>query len=80
MAAKEKKTNGKKEKVKVTQAMIDKMPLGIQSVVHGIPIISQMRKFLTGSQGYNISGKVLIEGVVCQVSGNVIVVGSKGLK
>jgi len=45
--------------------------------IEGMPLIGTIREFSTGSIGYNISGKVLVDGKKCQVTGNVVIVGTK---
>lgn len=45
--------------------------------IEGTKMSGDFRDFSSGSKGYFISGKVMIDGVKCQVGCNIIVVGSK---
>jgi ribosomal protein S26 len=69
----------KKGKVLPTREAIDKMKMAIPVVIDGQPLIGSKKQFKKGSVGYNTSGKVIIDGCVCQVSCNIVVVGSKEL-
>ena len=40
-------------------------------------ILAKKKDFSTGSKGYYGSGKVVVNGQMCQVSMNVVVIGSK---
>lgn len=70
---------GKKGKALPTVAQLDAMKMAIPVVIDGQSMIGGKRTFKKGSVGYNVSGKVVIDGLICQVSCNVIVVGSKEL-
>jgi ribosomal protein S26 len=69
----------KKGKVLPTREAIDKMKMAIPVVIDGQPLIGSKKQFKKGSVGYNTSGKIIIDGCVCQVSCNIVVVGSKEL-
>ena len=45
--------------------------------VEGQGVVGTIREFSTGSIGYNVNGKVVIDGHKCQVTGNIVIVGSK---
>lgn len=49
----------------------------IEVKVEGTPMIGTLREFKTGSIGYNFSGKAMVDGKKCQVTGNVIIIGTK---
>ncbi len=53
------------------------LPEAITVQIDGQSIICSLREFSSGSKGYNANGKVLIGGKKFQVSGNMILVGSK---
>lgn len=79
----EEKDKGKKkekEKPTVTQKMLDDAPQSITVAVDGQSIVGDKKEFSSGSVGWNVTGKVVISGVKCQVSANIIIVGSKNLK
>jgi len=67
-----------KEIKKASTQMIevdDLQPITV--VVAGQSFIGNPREFSSGSKGWNISGKIQIDGRKCQVGCNIIVVGSK---
>lgn len=41
------------------------------------PIIATIREFKTGSIGYFAAGKTVIDGKKCQVSCNIVIIGTK---
>ena len=41
------------------------------------PITARPKIYSTGSRGWFIFGKVTVEGQRCQLSGNVVIIGSK---
>lgn len=45
--------------------------------IEGNKLSGNFREFTSGSKGWYISGKVMIDGVKCQVGCNIIVIGSK---
>ena len=49
----------------------------ISVAVEGQGVVGTIREFATGSIGYNFSGKVVIDGHKCQVTGNVVIIGTK---
>lgn len=71
--------HGKNGKVLPTRKQLDDMRTAIQISIEGNPVIGSKREFSSGSVGYNANGKVIIDGVVCQVSCNITAVGSKQL-
>lgn len=73
------KEEEKAKKVLPTRANLDKMKMGIPVVIDGQSMIGSKKQFKKGSVGYNVSGKIIIDGIVCQVSANIIAVGSKEL-
>ena len=69
-----------KEKPAVTEKMLDDAPPAITVTVDGQSIVGDKKEFSSGSVGWNVTGKVVIGGVKCQVSANIIIVGSKDVK
>lgn len=45
--------------------------------IDGQNLMAMFKEFSTGSKGWNFNGKVMIDGVKCQVSGNIVIIGSK---
>ena len=45
--------------------------------IDGQSLTASFKDFSTGSKGWNINGKVVIDGLKCQVSGNIVILGSK---
>jgi hypothetical protein len=41
------------------------------------PVTARPKTYSTGSKGWYVFGKVTVEGQRCQLSGNVVVIGSK---
>ena len=86
MAKKEKekeKDNSKKkgkEKPTVTEKMLDDAPQSITVMIDGQSVVGDKKEYSSGSVGWNVTGKVIIGGVKCQVSANIIIVGSKNVK
>jgi len=85
MAKKEKeKEEGKKKKEKskpvVTEKMLDDAPQSITLMIDGQSVVGDKKEYSSGSVGWNVTGKVVISGVKCQVSANIIIVGSKNVK
>jgi len=83
MAKKEKdEDKKKKEKPKpvVTEKMLDDAPQSITVVIDGQSVVGDKKEYSSGSVGWNVTGKVVISGVKCQVSANIIIVGSKSVK
>jgi hypothetical protein len=80
---KEERTKGKekkKEKPSVTQKMLDDAPQSITVVIDGQSVVGDKKDYSSGSVGWNVTGKVVVSGVKCQVSANIIIVGSKNVK
>jgi len=75
----DKKKKGK-EKPAVTQKMLDDAPQSITVMIDGQSIIGDKKEYSSGSVGWNVTGKVVISGVKCQISANIIIVGSKNVK
>ena len=69
----------KKGKALPTREALDKMKMAIPVTIDGQALIGSKKQFKKGSVGYNTSGKIIIDGVVCQVSCNIVAVGSKEL-
>ncbi len=74
-----KKGKPAKAKILPTRAALDKMKMAVSVVIDGQPIIASKRRFSKGSTGYNGNGKIIVDDVVCQVSCNIVAVGSKEL-
>ncbi len=53
------------------------VPENITLQIDGQSVICSLREFSSGNKGYNANGKVLVGGKRCQVSGNIIIIGSK---
>lgn len=79
MEAKSTKEKPAKAKILPTRAALDKMKMAVSVVIDGQPIIASKRRFSKGSTGYNGNGKIIVDDVVCQVSCNIVAVGSKEL-
>jgi len=47
--------------------------------IEGQTVLAKPKRFSTGSVGYNVTGKVTINGREVQVSGNLIEIKSKGV-
>lgn len=75
----EKAEKGKNGRVLPTRKQLDDMRNAIQVTIEGQPMVGTKREFESGSVGYNINGKIVIDGLVCQVSANITAVGSKQL-
>lgn len=80
--AKDKKNSKKESKKDVATKAVDysKLPESISAAIDGQTLIGEYKEFSSGSLGYNINGKVVINGVRCQVSCNIIAIGSKPKK
>lgn len=70
----------KKEKQCPTQKQLDEARSAITVAVEGQNVIGDKKEFSSGSVGWNSNGKVVIDGLACQVSCNVIIIGSKDSK
>lgn len=81
MAKKAKKEKSEKSKTKFSQQLFDKLSHSLSCKFGDQSMEAEKRDkenpFSSGSQGYNVSGKVTIGGVKFQVSCNLIAVGSK---
>lgn len=75
--AKDKPTKEKTEKTSSQLAKELGVPEAITVQIDGQSIICSLREFSSGNKGYNANGKVLVGGKKCQVSGNIIIIGSK---
>jgi len=81
VAEEETKKKGKeKEKPKLTEAMLDAAPLSIAVAVEGQALAGDKKNFSSKSVGWNVNGKVVIGGLKCQVSCNIVIIGSKDVK
>lgn len=80
--AKEKVVKKKVEKQKQapTKKQLDDAASGISVTVDGQSITGEKKSFSSGSVGWNANGKVVIGGLTCQVSCNVVIIGSKDTK
>jgi len=78
----EKKKGKVKEKQKQlpTRKQLDDAPGGVALTVDGQGISASKKEFSSGSVGWNGNGKVVVGGLVCQVSCNIVIVGSKDTK
>lgn len=80
--SKVKAAKGKVEKQKQlpTKKQLDDAVAAIAVAVDGQAISGEKKEFSSGSVGWNANGKVVISGLTCQVSCNVVIVGSKDTK
>lgn len=74
------KKDDKKEGVSLTVAQLNAAPTSVEVVVDGQKLLGEKKEFKTGSVGWNCNGKVVIGGLKAQVSINIIIVKSKGVK
>jgi len=75
---KEKKKLSKEIKKANAEAVnIDDVRTMLEVDIAGTKLSGEFRTFSSGSKGWYITGKALIDGVKCQVGCNVIVIGSK---
>lgn len=74
------KKKGDKPKTQVTEKQIDDAAPSVEVVVDGQKLLGEKKDFSSGSVGWNVNGKVVISGLKCQVSANIIIVGSKNVK
>lgn len=72
----EKKAAGTKDKA-VKAIDYSKLPESVSVVFDGQTLVGEHKGFSSGSLGYNVNGKVIIGGIRCQVSCNIIAIGSK---
>jgi hypothetical protein len=49
----------------------------VEVTIDGQKLLAQPKEFSTGSYGYFLSGKVVLDGKRCQVGMNVVIIGSK---
>lgn len=79
---KEKAAKVKPEKTKQlpTKKQLDDAVNAIIVAVDGQQVTGSKKEFSSGSVGWNANGKVVISGLTCQVSCNVVIVGSKDSK
>lgn len=49
----------------------------VEVTMDGQKLLAQPKEFSTGSYGYFLSGKVVIDGKRCQVGMNMVIIGSK---
>jgi len=76
----EEKEGGKKPKPQLTEKQLDDAATAVEVVVDGQKLIGEKKEFSSGSVGWNVNGKVVISGLKCQVSANIIIVGSKNVE
>ena len=76
--AQAKKKSSKDSKAETSKAVdTSEMSEMIPVVIAGQSLTGIFREFSSGSKGYNVNGKIIIDGLKCQVSANIVVVGSK---
>jgi hypothetical protein len=76
-----KKPDGKKEIAAAKAAMIDVSDLTPKVVsVDGQMLNAMPKEFSTGSKGYHASGKLLLDGSMCQANIILTIIGSKPKK
>lgn len=73
----EKKKLNKEIKTVNDLSKIEDMRTTVNVDIEGTKMSGDFREFSSGSKGYYVSGKVMIDGVKCQVGCNIIVIGSK---
>jgi len=71
---------GEKKKQLPTSKQLDDAPSAIAIAIDGQSLVGDKRNFSSGSTGWNASGKVVIGGLQCQVSCNIVIVGSKDVE
>lgn len=76
----DKPKKGEKKKQLPTEKQLDDAPSSVSLAVDGQTIVGEKREYSSGSVGWNVSGKVVIGGLQCQVSCNIVIVGSKDVK
>jgi len=76
----DKQKKGEKKKQLPTEKQLDDAPMSIAISIDGQSLVGDKREFSSGSVGWNASGKVVISGLQCQVSCNIVIVGSKDVK
>jgi hypothetical protein len=74
---KEKKKVSKEIKKATTEVNIDDIRTMLEVDIAGTKLSGEFRTFSSGSKGWYVTGKALIDGVRCQVGCNIIVIGSK---
>ncbi|OWK46966.1 hypothetical protein [Fimbriiglobus ruber] len=74
---------GKKTSCQVTREQFRKGAKAVTVVINGIPQIAEVKEFATGSLGWYLNGKTMIEidgtPVSVQIGLNLTIVGSKDL-
>ena len=74
---KEKKKLSKEIKKATAEVNIDNVRTILEVDIAGTKLSGEFRTFSSGSKGWYVTGKALIDGVRCQVGCNIIVIGSK---
>jgi len=69
-----------KQKQLPTRKQLDDAPSAVTLTVDGQGLSATKKEFSSGSVGWNGNGKVVIGGLTCQVSCNIVIVGSKDTK
>ena len=75
-----KEEKGEKKKQLPTSKQLDDAPAAVAVTVDGQAVSGTKKEFSSGSVGWNANGKVVIGGLQCQVSCNIVIVGSKDVK
>ena len=77
-----KETVKKSEKTKQlpTRKQLDEAVGAVAVTIDGQGVSGTKKEFSSGSVGWNANGKVVISGLSCQVSCNIVIVGSKDSK
>jgi hypothetical protein len=77
MAKAQKKISKELQAAKAQVVDASDMEETIPVTIAGQSLIGMFRTFTSGSKGYNVNGKVMLNGLKCQVSCNIVVIGSK---
>lgn len=78
--AEEKVKKSEKTKQAPTRKQLDEAVGAVAVTIDGQGVSGTKKEFSSGSVGWNANGKVVISGLSCQVSCNIVIVGSKDTK
>lgn len=67
----------KAAKVKDDSADLTKYKQTVVLTIDGQSVVGTIRQFASGSIGYNLNGKIVIDEKKCQLSGNIVIIGTK---